>query len=164
MNKILVINAGSSSLKFKLYNDDLTTICEGIVEKIGLKDSIFAVKYNGQKTEIIGDMENHKVAVSKMLEQLMALDIIVNMTEITQIGHRVVQGGELFTKSTLIDQTVLQSIRDLSDLAPLHNPAHAMAIEVFMDLLPSAKNVAVFDTQFHLTLPETSFIYPVPFN
>lgn len=128
MSKTIAINAGSSSLKWQLYqmpNEEV--IAKGIVERIGLKDSIFTIKYGeGQKYEVIVDIDNHEVAVKMLLDQLIDLNILGSYDEITGVGHRVVAGGEEFKDSVVITDEVLEKIEALSELAPLHNPANAM--------------------------------------
>ncbi|MDR2465702.1 MAG: acetate kinase [Streptococcaceae bacterium] len=164
MSKTIAINAGSSSLKWQLYlMPQEEVIAKGIVERIGLNDSIFTVKYGeDQKFEVIQDIENHEIAVQMLLDQLISLSILENYEEITGVGHRVVAGGELFKESTLITDEVLKQIEDLSDLAPLHNPANASGIRAFKKLLPEITSVAVFDTAFHTTMPAVAYRYPVP--
>lgn len=163
MSKTLAVNAGSSSLKWQLYQmPDEKVIAKGIFERIGLKDSIVTVKFKGNSETKILDVEDHNQAVEILMENLKAFNIIEEFDEIDGVGHRVVAGGEIFKKSTLIDAKVLQEIKDLSVLAPLHNPANAAGIEAFLELLPHATAVAVFDTAFHTTMPEKAFRYPLP--
>ena len=163
MSKTLSVNAGSSSLKWQLYEmPEEKVIAKGMFERIGLKDSIVTVKFDGKKEEQIFDVPNHVEAVERLLEDFKRLHILSDLTEITGVGHRVVAGGELFKTSTLITPEVLEEIKALSNLAPLHNPANAQGIEAFMKLLPDATAVAVFDTAFHTTMPEKAFRYPLP--
>ena len=163
MSKTLSVNAGSSSLKWQLYEmPEEKVIAKGMFERIGLKDSIVTVKFDGKKEEQIFDVPNHVEAVERLLENFKRLHILSDLTEITGVGHRVVAGGELFKTSTLITPEVLEEIKALSNLAPLHNPANAQGIEAFMKLLPDATAVAVFDTAFHTTMPEKAFRYPLP--
>ena len=163
MSKTLSVNAGSSSLKWQLYEmPEEKVIAKGMFERIGLKDSIVTVKFEGKKEEQIFDVPNHVEAVERLLEDFKRLHILSDLTEITGVGHRVVAGGELFKTSTLITPEVLEEIKALSNLAPLHNPANAQGIEAFMKLLPDATAVAVFDTAFHTTMPEKAFRYPLP--
>lgn len=163
MSKTLSVNAGSSSLKWQLYEmPEEKVIAKGMFERIGLKDSIVTVKFNGEKEEKIYDVHNHVEAVEHLLADFKRLNILSDLTEITGVGHRVVAGGELFKKSTLVTPEVLQQVKDLSSLAPLHNPANAQGIEAFMKLLPDATSVVVFDTAFHTTMPEKAFRYPLP--
>lgn len=164
MSKIIAINAGSSSLKFTLYEmPGEVTVSSGIIERIGLNNSIFTIKYGeGQKYNVVEDIQNHEVAVEKLMKQLKELGIIADFSEITGVGHRVVAGGELFKESTLITDEVLEQIEELSELAPLHNPANATGIRAFKKLLPEITSVAVFDTAFHTTMPKENYLYSIP--
>lgn len=164
MSKIIAINAGSSSLKFTLYEmPGEVTVSSGIIERIGLKNSIFTIKYgDGQKYNVVEDIENHEIAVEKLMKQLKELGIIADFSEITGVGHRVVAGGEHFKESTLITDDVLEKIEELSELAPLHNPANATGIRAFKKLLPEITSVAVFDTAFHTTMPKENYLYSIP--
>ncbi|GED47666.1 acetate kinase [Carnobacterium maltaromaticum] len=166
MTKTIAINAGSSSLKWQLFEMPAeTVIAKGIVERIGLNDSIFTIKYGeGQKFEEILDINDHEFAVEMLLKQLIELKIIGSFDEITGVGHRVVAGGEIFKDSALITANVLDQIEELSELAPLHNPANATGIRAFKKLLPEITSVAVFDTSFHTTMPKTSYLYSIPMN
>ncbi len=139
-----------------------TIAISGIIERIGLKDSISTVKYDGKKESETLDIPNHTVAVKILLEDLLKHHIIEQYEEITGIGHRVVAGGEIFKESAIIGQKEIQQIEDLSALAPLHNPAHVAAIRAFEEVLPDVLNVAVFDTAFHTTMPEHAYLYPIP--
>lgn len=164
MTKTIAINAGSSSLKWQLYQmPEETVIAKGIVERIGLNDSIFTIKYNdGEKFEQILDINDHEVAIQMLLDKLIELKIIGSFDEITGVGHRVVAGGEYFKDSVVIDDDVLQKIEDLKEFAPLHNPANAMGIKAFRHILPNVVNVAVFDTSFHATMPAVNYMYSIP--
>jgi acetate kinase len=163
MSKTIAINAGSSSLKWQLYvMPEETVIAQGIVERIGLNDSIFTIKHGeGQKFELVQDIDNHEIAINMLLEQLIELKIIGSYDEITGAGHRVVAGGEHFKESIVIDSEVLKTIEDLSDFAPLHNPAEAQVVRVFEKVLPHTLNVAVFDTSFHTTMPAVNYLYSI---
>lgn len=164
MAKTLAINAGSSSLKFQLLEMPAeTVIAKGQIERIGLPESVFTMKFNGEKTEIVRDIADHKEAIEEMLEQFRAQNV-ADKSEITGVGHRVVAGGEWFNKSVIVDEEVLHKIHRLADYAPLHNPANATGIEVFQELLPNAISVAVFDTAFHQTLPRENYLYPLPYE
>lgn len=164
MSKTIAINAGSSSLKWQLYqmpNEEV--IAKGIVERIGLKDSIFTIKYgNDEKYEEIIDIKDHDIAVEMLLDQLITLNILTAHNEITGVGHRVVAGGEEFKDSVLVNDEVLEKIEKLADLAPLHNPANAMGIKAFKKILPEIVSVAVFDTAFHTTMPKHNYLYSIP--
>ncbi|MCM3599233.1 acetate kinase [Robertmurraya korlensis] len=165
MSKVIAINAGSSSLKFQLFempNEDVIT--KGLIERIGLKDSIFTISVNGEKVEEVTDIPDHAVAVKMLLNKLTESGIIKSLEEINGIGHRVVHGGEEFNDSVLITDEVLSKIEELSELAPLHNPANITGIRAFQQVLPNVPAVAVFDTAFHQTMPESSFLYSLPYE
>lgn len=164
MSKTIAINAGSSSLKWQLYSmPSEEVIAKGIVERIGLNDSIFTIKYGeDQKYEEIVDINDHDVAVRMLLDKLIELKILSDYNEITGVGHRVVAGGEDFKDSAVIDDEALAKIEALADLAPLHNPANAMGIRAFKKILPDIISVAVFDTAFHTTMPRHNYLYSIP--
>ncbi|WP_207942521.1 acetate kinase [Enterococcus sp. DIV2402] len=164
MSKTIAINAGSSSLKWQLYQmPEETVVAKGIVERIGLNDSIFTIKYGeDQKFEQIIDIPDHEIAVKMLLDQLIELNILSSYDEITGVGHRVVQGGSYFDKSVVIDEDVMEKIEELADFAPLHNPANIMGIKAFQHLLPNIVSVAVFDTAFHSTMPKVNYLYSLP--
>ncbi|MCM3666048.1 acetate kinase [Mesobacillus subterraneus] len=165
MAKIIAINAGSSSLKFQLFEmPSEEVITKGIVERIGLKDSIFTISVNGEKIKEVSDIQDHEVAVKILLDKLTSLGIIQSLDEIEGIGHRVVHGGEEFNDSVLITEEVLNKIEELSELAPLHNPANLTGIRAFQQVLPNVPAIAVFDTAFHQTMPENSFLYSLPYE
>ncbi|MBO8177216.1 acetate kinase [Aeribacillus pallidus] len=165
MTKIIAINAGSSSLKFQLFDmPKETVITKGIIERIGLNDSIFNITLNGEKKKEVLDIPNHEVAVKLLLDKLTSYGIINSLDEIEGIGHRVVHGGEEFTDSALITDEVLAKIEKLFDLAPLHNPANVTGIKAFQAVLPNVPAVAVFDTAFHQTMPESSYLYSLPYE
>lgn len=162
---ILAVNAGSSSLKFQLLEmPQERVITSGLVERIGLNDSVFNINVNGEKRREVTDIPNHQVAVQMLLEVLVDLRIVKSLDEITGVGHRVVHGGEKFSDSVLIDEEVIKTIEDLKDLAPLHNPANVTGIKAFKEVLPEVPMVAVFDTAFHQTMPEESYLYPLPYE
>jgi acetate kinase len=165
MSKIIAINAGSSSLKFQLFempNEEVIT--KGLIERIGLSDSVFNITVNGEKQTEITDIPNHEVAVELLLSKLTSLGIIKSLEEIEGVGHRVVHGGEEFQDSVLINDEVIEKIEKLSELAPLHNPANLTGIKAFRNVLPNVPAVAVFDTAFHQTMPESSFLYSLPYE
>ena len=150
--KIIAVNAGSSSLKFQLLDmPSENLLASGIVERIGIKDSIFTVKYDGQRDKVITDIPTHSVAVKMLLEKLVGLGILNSLDEIEGVGHRVVHGGEYFKDSVVITDEVIKAIENVSDLAPLHNPANLTGIHAFKEALPNVEGVAVFDTAFHQT-------------
>lgn len=163
MTNILAVNAGSSSLKFQLLNMPSEEVAaKGQVERIGLKDSIFTIKSDNGKTEVVQDIADHAVAVQMLLDMLISEGIVSSYDEIDGVGHRVVHGGEIFSDSVLIDEEALAQLEKLSSLAPLHNPANIVGIQEFKKALPNAPAVAIFDTAFHQTMPESSFLYPLP--
>lgn len=163
MTNILAVNAGSSSLKFQLLTmPDEKVAAKGQVERIGLKDSIFTIKSENGKTELVQDIPDHAAAVQMLLDMLMSEGVVKSYDEIDGIGHRVVHGGEVYSDSVLIDDEALAQFENLSSLAPLHNPANIVGIKEFKKALPNAPAVAIFDTAFHQTMPESSFLYPLP--
>ena len=163
MSKTIAINAGSSSLKWQLYlMPEEKVLAKGLIERIGLKDSISTVKFDGREEKQVLDITDHTQAVKILLDDLMRFDIIASYDEITGVGHRVVAGGEYFKDSALVDEEVIQKVEELSLLAPLHNPANAAGIRAFKELLPDITSVVVFDTSFHTTMPEKAYRYPLP--
>ncbi|KRM52894.1 acetate/propionate family kinase [Ligilactobacillus araffinosus] len=166
MEKTLVINSGSSTLKFKLYlMPEEKEIAKGLLERIGFDGSAIKIVYNdGKKYTEELPLANHAVAIKEMLRLLKELKIVDNFEEITGVGHRVVAGGEYFDQSVVIDDDVIQKIDELADFAPLHNPNNLIGIQEFKKLLPDATAVAVFDTAFHQTLPEENYMYSTPYE
>lgn len=163
--KIMAVNAGSSSLKFQLLEMPAEVeITSGIVERIGNNNATFSIKYNGEKFEKELPVKDHAVAVQLLFDALIEHKIIKSLDEISGVGHRVVQGGELFQDSALIDDEVEAKIESLSDLAPLHNPAHLVGIRAFRKALPTVPQVAIFDTTFHQTMPKENFMYATPYE
>ncbi|KXH87183.1 acetate kinase [Sporosarcina sp. HYO08] len=163
MKNILAINAGSSSLKFQLLQmprEDV--IAKGQIERIGLSNSIFTIKSANGKTELTQDIPDHADAVAMLLDILLSEGVVSSYEEIDGIGHRVVHGGEVFSDSVLITEEMLEALEELSNLAPLHNPANIVGIEEFKKALPNVPAVAIFDTAFHQSMPESSFLYPLP--
>lgn len=161
----MAINAGSSSLKFQLFEmPSETVLTKGLVERIGLDNAVFTISVNGEKQTDITEIPDHAVAVKILVEKLLSQNIIQSYDEITGVGHRVVHGGEKFANSVLITDETLAEIEALSDLAPLHNPANIVGIKAFQDILPNVPAVAVFDTAFHQTMPEKSFLYSLPYE
>lgn len=166
--KTLVINCGSSSLKYQLIDMETeNSLVQGLVERIGIEGSILTQKIEGKDKYIIKEsMPNHKAAIKLVLEALVNKDygVIKSMDEIAAVGHRVVHGGEKYSHSVIIDDTVLDSIRDCISLAPLHNPPNIIGIEACMELMPNTPMVAVFDTAFHQTMPKEAYICPLPYE
>ena len=162
---ILSVNAGSSSLKFCLFEmPEGVELVNGYFEKIGLSDSFYSIKINGEK--IIRDkrVDTHKKAVEYLCEELIENGIINSMDEIKGIGHRIVNGGPKYKESILIDDDFIKEFENLIEYAPLHNPAHLVGIKAFKETLPNVKNVCVFDTAFHQTMDEVNYLYPVPYE
>ena len=164
--KILVVNAGSSSLKYQLLdmsNDKL--LAKGNCEKIGLSDPIISYKHDG-KEEIFEGAKNHEEAIKKVLNILIDknIGVIKSFDEIGAIGHRVVMGGWIFKESTLIDDEVIDQIDKLAEMAPLHNPAHVLCMRACKKVMPNIPQVAIFDTSFHSTMPEKAYMYAIPYE
>jgi acetate kinase len=164
--KILSVNAGSSSLKFQLLQmPEEFEIASGLVERIGNKNAEFKIKFNGSsKTQSDLVVLDHSVAVDLVIKGLLENKVIASLDEIQGVGHRVVQGGELFKESVVIDDDVVIKIASLNDLAPLHNPANIIGINAFRKAIPNVIHVAVFDTTFHQTMPEENFLYGTPYE
>jgi acetate kinase len=167
--KVLVINCGSSSLKYQLIDmTNESVLATGLVERVTFKDGIITMKrFDGKKyTAEHQDYPDHKVALHAALDTLLDPEygVIKSMSEINAVGHRVVHGGEKFTSSVLIDDEVEKAIRDTFELAPLHNPPNMMGIEASLDVMPEIPNVAVFDTTFHTTIPKYAYIYALPYS
>lgn len=165
MTKIISVNAGSSSLKFQLFVMPLETVLtSGIVERIGLADGVFTIKFNGEKVTVTQPIPDHKVAVELVLEALIKHKIVDSLDEIKGVGHRVVHGGEAYAASVEFTQDVEKTIEALSELAPLHNPANLVGFRAFQKELPQARHVAVFDTAFHQTMKDDVYLYPIPYE
>lgn len=167
--KVLVINAGSSSLKYQLINmENESVLAVGLCERIGIDGGIFSYKnHDGKKIEGNIDFPTHKVALEKVIELMTKSEgaVISDLSEINAVGHRVVQGGERVTESSLITKEVLGILEDCAELAPLHNPPQIMTIKVCQEILgDNVKHVGVFDTSFHQTMPEKAYIYPIPYE
>lgn len=163
--KVLSVNAGSSSLKFSLFdmaNNNVLT--SGVFERIGIEESTFTIKFNGEKIVQEVELNNHVDAVNILIDKLISLDIIKSLEEINGIGHRVAHGKDYFDKSTIINDSVLEKLRGVKDMAPLHNPANLLGIEAFEKVLPNVVQVAVFDTAYHQSMDEVSYLYPVPYS
>ena len=162
--KILSINAGSSSLKFSLINmENETVIASGVFERIGI-DGHYKIKFNGEKNEEDAKLKTHVDAVNLLLEKLISLNIVKSLDEIEGVGHRVVQGKDVFDKSVIVDDEVMQKLESIKHFAPLHNPANMLGIEAFQKALPNVPNTVVFDTAFHQTMNKETYIYPVPYE
>ena len=166
--KILVLNCGSSSLKYQLINmENETVMAKGLCERIGIENSSFEHKnFDGQKIKKEANMKNHEDAVKIVINNLLDenFGVIKDIKEIDAVGHRVLHGGKYFSEPVLIDQKVKDAIRDCFILGPLHNPSNLIGIETCERLMPDIKQVAVFDTAFHQTMPEKAFIYALPYE
>ena len=165
--KILVLNCGSSSLKYQLI--DMTTekvLAKGNYERIGQDNSFLTHKVNGEKHVFENPVKTHNDAIQFVLEQLTSKEfgVIKDVNEIDGVGHRIVHGGEKFTKSTIVNESVIEEIRNCISLAPLHNPAAILGIESCKNLMPNVKMVTVFDTAFHQTMPKKAYIYSIPYK
>lgn len=165
MSIIMAINAGSSSFKFKLFDmPDERVIVSGLAERIGMDNGVFTMNYNGNKEVLETRFNNHQEAVEVMLRELERFHVIKDINDIEGTGHRVVHGGEVYNDSVIIDEETIRNIDELSELAPLHNPPNLMGIKAFRKLLPNVPHIAVFDTSFHQTMPEKSYLYSLPYH
>lgn len=163
--KVLVVNAGSSSIKLQLFEKEgLKAIASSLTERIGLPDGIITLKYDGEVYRREPSMPNHSVAVSETLKLMQEVKLIENPEEIEVIGFRVVHGGSYFTKSTILDNEAIKLIDKCSAFAPLHNPGAIQAINAFKSEMPKAILTASFDTSFHTTIPDVNAIYPIPYK
>ncbi len=163
--KFLCVNAGSSSLKFQLFEmPEETVIISGYIEKIGLEDSFWTTKVNGEKIRGAKYLKNHNEAVQVLIDELLEHKAVESLDEIKGVGHRVLHGGEKYSDSVLIDDEVIQSIKDLTKLGPLHHPGNLAGIEALKEVLPNVPMVAVYDTAFHQTMPKENYMYPVPYE
>ena len=163
--KFLCVNAGSSSLKFQLFDmPKEEVIISGYIEKIGLEDSFWTTKVNGEKIKGAKYLKDHNDAVDVLINELLENKAVKSLDEIKGIGHRVLHGGEKYSDSVLINDEVIQDIRDLTKLGPLHHPGNLAGIEALRKVLPNVPMVAVYDTAFHQTMPKENFLYPVPYE
>ena len=163
--KFLCVNAGSSSLKFQLFEmPEEKVIISGYIEKIGLEDSFWTTKINGEKIKGAKPLKNHNDAVEVLLDELVKHNAVKSLDEIDGVGHRVLHGGEKYSESVLITDEVIQDIKDLTKLGPLHHPGNLAGIEALKAVLPNVPMVAVYDTAFHQTMPKENFLYPVPYE
>lgn len=163
--KIMSINAGSSSLKFSLFDmSNEETLISGVFERIGIEGGTYTLKYKGEKIVVEQDLDSHSTAVKILLEKLIELQVISNLEEIEGVGHRVVHGGDKYSESVMVTDEVIDDIIKFSDYAPLHNPAHAICIKAFKEVLPKTPMVVVFDTAYHQTIEKERFLYPVPYS
>jgi len=166
--KVLVVNCGSSSLKYQLFEmNDESVLAKGLVERIGLEGSILTHEPTGKdKVKINADIKNHTIAIGLVLEALVDANygVISSMTEIDAIGHRGVHGGEMFSDSVLVTPTVIKAIEACIEMAPLHNPPNIAGMDACSELMPSVPQVVVFDTAFHQTMPKKAYMYALPYE
>ncbi len=163
--KILSVNTGSSSLKFQLYEmPEEKVLISGVFERIGIKESFYTIKINGEKIKKEVDLENHKQAFKILVDELLNNNIVDSLKEIKGIGNRVVQGGSYFDSSVVVDEEVISKIDELSALAPLHNPAAIVGIRAEQEVFPNALLTVVFDTAFHQTMEEETYLYALPYD
>lgn len=167
MKKILVLNCGSSSIKYALYNmDDQSVLTSGGIEKIGLPDSFLKLKHNGKKVQIDRPVKEHTAGVQFIFEVLTTGDyaVLKSLDELDAVGHRMVHGGEKFNKSVLLTPEVMEAFAACNDLAPLHNPANIKGVNAVSAILPNIPQVGVFDTAFHQTMPDYAYMYALPYE
>ena len=165
MSKVISVNSGSSSLKFQLFDmPSETVLTSGQAERIGQDLGTFTIKVNGEKKSKDVPIPDHKTAVKMLLDSLLEYQIVSSLDEIQGAGHRIVQGGSYYSESVVADEEVVNRVRELSELAPLHNPAHLVCYEAFTAALPNIGHVFVFDTAFHQTMGPESFLFPVPYD
>lgn len=163
--KIISINAGSSSLKFSLFNmDDESVIASGLFERIGIEGSKYTIKFRGEKVSQEIELTNHTDAVKVLLDKLVDLEIIQSLDEIDGVGHRLVHGKDKYSESVLINDEVVSDLDKFKDFAPLHNPANILGINAFREVLPEIPMVGVFDTAFHQTMSPATYLYSVPYS
>ncbi len=165
MSLIMSLNSGSSSLKFQLFRMPAELmVATGLVERIGLKDSVFTLKINDHETSFTRDIPDHREAIAIVMEALKTSKLVSEPKDVAGVGHRIVHGGEKYATSIVIDSQVEADIEALCDLAPLHNPANLLGVRVMKEILPEAAQVAVFDTAFHQTMGPVSYMYPLPYE
>ena len=163
--KILSVNCGSSSLKFQMYEmPEEKALISGVFERIGIGESFYTIKFNGEKTKVEVELNDHKTAFEILIKELIDRKVVENLDEIKGIGHRVVQGGTYFDKTVIVDDDVLAKIDELCVLAPLHNPAAIVGIKAAQEVVPGAVQTVVFDTAFHQTMPKENYLYALPYD
>ena len=163
--KILAVNAGSSSLKFTLIElPSQKKLISGYFEKIGIGNSFYTIKINGQKLEREVDLKDHSIAVKYLIDELIGNNVISSLDEIDGVGHRIVHGADKYSESVLLNEEILEDIESFNDLAHLHNPANLVGVRAFMKNLPNTPMVGVFDTAFHQSMKEESYIYALPYE
>ncbi|HBA37562.1 MAG TPA: acetate kinase [Firmicutes bacterium] len=163
--KILSVNCGSSSLKFTLFElPEKKELISGTFEKIGIGNSFYTIKINGEKIKREVDLKDHSVAVQCLIDELIGNKVIANLDELDGVGHRLVHGGQKFSESIIINEDVLKAAEECIELAPIHNPANITGIKTFMDALPNTPQVAVFDTAFHQSMDKENYLYGTPYE
>lgn len=163
--KIMSVNSGSSSIKFKLFEmPEEVVVASGQVDKIGFDDATFSIKFNGKEDVTTLPIKSHTLGAQLIIDGLIEHEVVSDMKEIEALGHRIVHGAEIFDKHTLVTDEVLQQIADLSDMAPLHNMAHVISIKAFREVLPNVPHTVIFDTVFHCTMKEDAFMYATPYE
>jgi len=165
--KILVVNSGSSSIKYQFIDmTSETVLCKGLAERIGIKGSQLKHKRSSEEYVIEREMPTHREALKLVIDTLLdpKIGVIKDLEEISAVGHRVVHGGEKYASSVRIDDEVLRTLKEFSYLAPLHNPPNIMGIEAAMQLLPNVPQVAVFDTAFHQSMDKVAYLYAIPYE
>ena len=163
--KILSVNAGSSSLKFQMYEmPEEKVLISGVFERIGINNSFYTIKLNGEKIKKEIELKNHKKAFEILVEELLKNNIVESLDEIKGIGHRIVQGGSYFDKTVVATEDVIAKIDELSALAPLHNPAAIVGIRAAQEVIKDAVQTVVFDTAFHQTMKEETYLYALPYE
>ena len=163
--KVLSVNAGSSSLKFQMYEmPEEKVLISGVFERIGLDNSFYTIKINGEKIKKEANLKDHEVAVNILINELLENKVIDSLDEIKGVGHRIVHGADKFSKSVILNEEVLKEIEKFNDLAPLHNPANIMGVRAFMGAIPNAVQVGCFDTAFHQTMKKERFLYAIPYE
>lgn len=162
---VLSVNAGSSSLKFQAYDmPEETVLISGVFERIGMKESFYTIKLNGEKIKKEVELNNHERALELVIEELLENNIVKSLDEIKAIGHRIVQGGSYFNKTEEMTDENIKKVRELASLAPLHNPAAIKGIKAAKAVAPDALQTGVFDTAFHQTILDENYLYPVPYE
>lgn len=163
--KILSVNAGSSSLKFTLFElPEKKELISGTFEKIGIGNSFYTIKLNGEKLKREVDLRDHSVAVKYLIDELISNKVISSLDDLDGVGHRLVHGGTKFSESVIINDDVMKAAEECIELAPIHNPANITGIKAFMEALPNTPQVAVFDTAFHQTMPRENYLYAGPYE
>lgn len=162
---VMSVNAGSSSLKFQVYEmPEEKVLAKGLVERIGLTDGVFTIKINGEKFSETTDIPNHEVAVQMLIDNLLKHHVVSDLADIKAVGHRLVHGGEFYADSVVATADAVAKVEECIPLAPLHNPAGLTGYRTFDKALPNAVHTFVFDTAFHQTMPAESYIYPIPYE